>query len=270
MSVLSVLIGFLISAVLLLIFRIMFAVSISLDAKARNFKDRTVYSILAFFLPLVIGIVYLCIRDNDKNKSSVQVQYAQNPYYQQQYEPVQFQAVEPEKPNTKSSIICFIIALVFLFASIGISSFAAVKEMAGIADNVVGTVTQDMYDMNGNKCEGIDNVPFYDKDGTKYVYSYNDEEYDAYYINQDTKEKYKDYQCYLDADGYFVYDENDEIEYDFDIDGYVDANGNVYHEAHGTFWDKDGNMQSYYDLIADDVLGGDLINWLRDLSEIDE
>lgn len=47
-------------------FRVFLCLAINYDAKARGVKDRTLYTVLSFFFPLVVGIVYLCTRKNCK------------------------------------------------------------------------------------------------------------------------------------------------------------------------------------------------------------
>ncbi len=52
----------LVSFVLSIVVRVFIMLAIGEDAKAIGIKNRTLYMVLAFFFPLIVGIVYLCTR----------------------------------------------------------------------------------------------------------------------------------------------------------------------------------------------------------------
>ncbi|MBQ3904979.1 MAG: hypothetical protein II744_08385 [Eubacterium sp.] len=44
--------------------RLLFALAVNHDAKAIGVKNKTLWSVLEFFFPLIIGIIYLCVRNS--------------------------------------------------------------------------------------------------------------------------------------------------------------------------------------------------------------
>ena len=128
------------------------------------------------------------------------------------------------------------------------------------------------YDREGNAYADPYDVLLYGKNGEVYTYTTveeTSEDGDAFYfetqvyVDQDGNE-YDPYNCYVDEDGYFYYDENYEIiwddsEYDYDEeediedwfdddnyryyqDRYIDEAGNVYYYAEEASWNEMGEI----------------------------
>lgn len=232
----TMVIKFGIAVILALLFRIFFAISISLDAKEANAKNRTLYSVLSFFFPLIVGIVYACNRDNKK------------------IVPAEAQIEAPIK-KSNASMICFILAVIMLIASSGIAIVTTVVEFTKMSGGMMDTITEDIYDMKGNKISssagsGIANMPYYDRDGNIYKYDERINDDDMYednsvYIRQSDRAEFDPVYCYLDADGYFIYNEDDIYPSD-DFESHTDDKGNIYYDINGMYWDKDGNMKNLY------------------------
>ncbi|WP_177917757.1 hypothetical protein [uncultured Eubacterium sp.] len=60
----SIALYFFVTFVLSVAYRTLLCAAVSFDAKARGVKERTLYTVLTFFFPLIVGIVYLCTRKN--------------------------------------------------------------------------------------------------------------------------------------------------------------------------------------------------------------
>lgn len=133
------------------------------------------------------------------------------------------------------------------------------------------------YDKEGNTYTDPYAVLIYGKDGEVYTYTtIEDESADedvfyfenTVYVDQDGNE-YDPYNCYVDSDGYFFYDENFEIvwddsdynyeaEEDFEVDleellaednnyryyqdRYIDDEGNLYYYADEVSWNEKGEI----------------------------
>lgn len=104
------------------------------------------------------------------------------------------------------------------------------------------------YDVHGNEYDDLYDVPLYDKQGNTYTHK------DAWftagsYTDQNGKSYDGDY-CYLSEDGYFYFDENEELKpykdsYDYYTDGetiYYYLFNRVYLENDGTIYEKSGEL----------------------------
>lgn len=154
-------------------------------------------------------------------------------------------------------------------AGLGLSSYRI-----GITDENGETV---YYDKEGNTYTDPYAVLIYGKDGEVYTYTTIEDEgadeeafyfENTVYVDQEGNE-YDPYNCYVDADGYFFYDENYEIiwddsdydyesEEDFEIDleellaeesayryyqdRYIDDEGNLYYYADEVSWNEKGEI----------------------------
>lgn len=105
------------------------------------------------------------------------------------------------------------------------------------------------YDAVGNAYT-YRNVPYIDEQGCKYYYSFNDLK--GTYTNVITGDAYENEYCFVDENGYFVYDsahtfvKQEESEYSYQ---YQDDEGNIYYWASGVTWDENGNMHDAYDKV---------------------
>lgn len=92
-------------------------------------------------------------------------------------------------------------------------------------------------------------VPYYDKEGNKYLYSFDANEQKGYYTNLSTQEIYENEYSFVDEDGYLVYDEEHNFERQENIENvrtYKDSSGKTYYWASNISWDKDGNLLDIY------------------------
>lgn len=224
-----------ISLVLDLAMRIFMVAAISQDCKARMIKAKNTYCVLTFFFPFIVGIVYACTRKKAQALPTVSPDH--NP-----------------KKHAKNSIICFIVVVILYLSSVGVGVY---MNFSGAVDDFVENISSGLgfddltlpeeyrYDRNGAYYED-GNIPLFDRDNNKYVYEEAEDIMDdSYYVCEQTGEKFESYFCYVDKDGYFYYDKNDELEFasedSFDM---VDKDGNVYYTASSTYWDATGALYS--------------------------
>lgn len=212
---------FVISIILILAFRILFAVSIFLDAKSKRTKNSVLYFLFAFVFPIITGIIYVSKR-NDVSK-------------------------------VVSSIICFVLSIISLISSIGYTFSFVLPKINEATSGIIETIVEDKYDMKGNlidKSKSIEEIPLYDKNGNVYLYTENMLDSNTYsdtaaYVNQSDKSVYVPSNCFVDSEGYFYYDENNALLIN-DEDNYEDDDGNLYYSVSGIYWDKDGKIKNYY------------------------
>lgn len=135
----------LISGVLSLVGKVLLVIAVGNDAKARGLKSRTAFMILVFFFPLVVGIIYLCVRDS---AAKIVPQMCCNchatlaPEYQQCPNCGGFLLQDYLVPNAvnlkKSAKTCLIIAIICYIAGSGLYSYSAMRFGADVLDNIIG------------------------------------------------------------------------------------------------------------------------------------
>ena len=89
-----------------------------------------------------------------------------------------------------------------------------------------------------------DDVPYYDKDGNKYFYSFDSNTQKGTYTEISTGDTFDNTYSFVDEDGYFFYDKNHELKKlsDKQHNTYIDKNDNVYYWASGVDWEKGGDL----------------------------
>ena len=126
------------------------------------------------------------------------------------------------------------------------------------------------FDKEGNVYTDPWEVVIYDRAGKTYTYEIKeveDEEYglyeDSFYVDEEGN-NYESYWCYVDEEGYFYFDENQEIywddsDYDYEAeyevedffaeqsyryydDRYIDQEGNLYYYAEEVSWNEKGEI----------------------------
>ncbi len=142
----------------------------------------------------------------------------------------------------------------FLIASITAFAVSAVLTVVSVISVGAGYIKSEIdneplatfYDVHGNKYDDLYDVPLYDKQGNIYTHEVARFTKDMY-IDQNGK-SYDGDCCYLSEDGYFYFDENNELKsyedsYDYYTDGktiYYSLFGRVYWKEDGTIYGKSG------------------------------
>lgn len=263
-----------VSIIVGLIFNALVAVAINVDAKARDLKNATVYSVLAFFFPLIVGIVYGVTRNNAQKNDhpklcqSCNITVDTNAY------------ACPKCGNTnlalwanpnadsqmKKSVKIFIVAVVIYVIGAITASGVAISSFMDIANDPEGFDSQvdefinrldeaddyydldddlDYYDKNGNSYDDLEDVLYYDKNGNTYKYYFNiGENSKEYFVNTKTQEQLSSSNCFVDEQGFFVYINDTSVlkQSDDDYVMYYDKDGKAFYLASYVVWDSNGNI----------------------------
>lgn len=268
----------LIYALVLIIFKVLFMLAIGFDCKSRGDNKQSMWMIFCFFFPLPAGIVYGCTRDRSNpsynkfchNCGAVlhpSANFCPNCNNMNLVVNVPKDS-EKNKKTSKTffgvSVAVYVIAVItyMVFISCMVSTYVGAIDsvldgaMSGLEESFdSGThfgYTIDgetvYYDREGNIYYDDDDVLYYDKDGATYTYDDDD-----YWFVGETGARYDYAYCYVDSDGYFIYDaagyENDYnavITYDEITDSYYDKDGNIYYYADEVSWNSKGVMVDNY------------------------
>lgn len=266
--------SFVLSVILGIVFRILLAIAINLDCRARNIGARKIYTVLTVFFPAIIGIVYAIKRKGEKKELKVcrscgtkaSAYSAKCPkcggLFLMDYTPP-----KAKQLKTASIILCVIALIAF-----GVNqAYSLPSEIEDIKSEIMGAenpedVEEDyvddygdsiisssglFYDKNGYAYSNYEDVEFYDINGNTYIHVNIDNKTDAttknHFKNTETGEELFIGCCYVDSDGYFCFIDdnslsplsNDKYEYYAQTD-----NEEQVELVNVTFEDKDGNL--YY------------------------
>ncbi len=244
-------------------------------SKHKNQKLGFGWYICGYFFPLITAIVF--IKKSKKFPGpDMKVCPACGDKYPKVYEvcgrclaPLPEASEEEKNKNKKLSKITGIafwiayviatavtIAWMVMLCSIMIDAFKGI--MDGFGEDRIG-ITSDsgdtfFYDKKGNSYENAEDVIIYGKDGKQYTYTVDtvtDQGYEFeedFYIDEKGK-KYDYYNCYVNEDGWFVYDEDEE--FDLSEEYYEDEDEPFhYDEKEDKYFKDDGTEMSTDEVIA--------------------
>ena len=214
--------------VLKIIASILMSLSVYRHAKSNNISRQGLWAVIAFGFP-VLGRLAYCIYHRFIRKKNTEYLFEQS----------------VPTNNRKGAILC--VLSLFLSFVAGVITVIAVST---IGFSVIKSVVDDeplwehtCYDVHGNQYRDIYEVPLYDREGN--VYSYESEWIVAgNYIDQNNNQFSDDY-CYLDSDGYLVYNETEFMPCENCwCNYYCDSDGNKYYQLDGLsiYWDENGNI----------------------------
>ncbi len=204
---------------------IFMAISVYRDAKSRGFNYKWIWVIVVLGSPVLGRLVYSfyhrCIR-----------KWIWNIPYPKVY----------KRKGTAAMVLSIITYGIMMITAMVSAVTVGVSVIKSEIDNEP-IVTY--YDLYGNEYEWYEeyDVPLYDREGNRYVLE-PDFIYIGEFVDQNGNRLKGDY-CFLDKDGYFVYDENGSFTMCEDnCDYYFDAEGNVYFDLDGrpVLWDKNGDV----------------------------
>lgn len=148
--------------------------------------------------------------------------------------------------KTKGSNAFLITSIVAFVLSFVLTVISIVSMGAGfIKSEIDGEPLRLFYDVHGNEYDDLYDVPLYDKQGNAYTYE------DAWftagsYVDQNGKSYDGDY-CYLSEDGYFYFDEKDELKPYQDSRYYYTDGETIYYcfFVDRVYWEEDGTMYAW-------------------------
>lgn len=293
MSVIWFGIIYILLALVAIAFRVCFAFAINYDCRARNLKTTSLFTVLAVFFPIIVGIVYACVRSdaepNTKYCASCNTLVDGATKMCPNCKGMAFKrAAHPDTAKFLKRGKAFFIAAVLLFvfgcgatvaeaviavkASTDIireydngafdkffSQFADELEQAEEEtteeettaasdedsekttdiDTIIGNLRY--YDRDGKAYKDATEVPYYSKDGKTYFYR-KEADLTQYFVEKDSDKQLDLKRCFVDGEGYFIYDEKGEITLSDDIVSATDKEGNKYIPASLAIWNEKGEL----------------------------
>lgn len=133
------------------------------------------------------------------------------------------------------SIIAFVLSAILMVVSVISMGVGYLKS------EIDGEPLATFYDVHGNKYDDLYDVPLHDKQGN--IYTHESAWFTAgSYIDQNGKSYDGDY-CYLSEEGYFYFDENEELKpYNDSYDYYTDGETIYYSLFNRVYWEEDGTI----------------------------
>ena len=139
------------------------------------------------------------------------------------------------KPFLVASIIAFVLSIIFMVVSVISMGVGFIK--SEVDDEPLVTY----YDLHGNEYDNRYDVPLYDAHGN--IYTYKSAWFKVGTYTDQNGKSYDGNYCYLNEDGYFYFDENEELRPYIDSkDYYTDGETIYYSLFNRVYWDADGSM----------------------------
>ncbi len=281
----------LVSSAISILATVLLILHINYFFKAHSRSITAGYVLGAIFFPLITAIVFAC-KKNDYKTDNYKICVSCGNKYPKEFVMCDSCLIDlPEKNEAESSRYLKLHkrCQVGFWVVYVISIVASVVYIGGIVGGIMGDMGDmwslrisvknengDMvfYDKKGNEYETEDDVIIYDKDGNEYVYKIIEEvcedvvteegetteepwTYEEYYYVDQNGEKFISYSCYVDEEGYFYFDEKDELDIGYDeeefyyddVESYkyykypmVDKEGNRYYSADEASWNEKGEL----------------------------
>ncbi len=269
-----------------ILFHISVPLFICFSTNYRNGEHKTRYYVLGLFFPLIVLIIFL------KNRKAMygagmkkcpvcgrlypkEFTYCHNCN-------VQLDEFDQKKSNTQKAL-AIISAVVIAVSFAGMIAFGVhvnlkageeLEEMINQTEKYSFTDENGeiiFYDRNGEVYYDMSEIPYYTRDGKKYVYSNALE-----CLSASDGSTLNIFECFVDSDGYIVKDNGEillaedktedktqDIDENADLDDifektieemyvpyfetvFKDKDGNVYYEASEASWNKDGKLITSY------------------------
>lgn len=248
-------------SVLLVAERVFLCLAVYFDCRGKNISSFVLWTVLTAVFGWIPAVVYACLRKTLKKKEVLcracgsriissdgrcprcgsDVEFAKNKQYGK---------------TSITFLILFIVFFVMSCVTIGVfytnyftkeyksgdifSAFenSSETDSESIAD---GDSEGIYYDRKGEVYSDIDDIVYYDADGNSYSF-----DKDSFCYIDSLGNSYSSMQCFIDSDGYFYYDSNNELEFDSQLKKYSDKNGKTYVPIMGVYWDANGNIQTVY------------------------
>lgn len=151
------------------------------------------------------------------------------------------------------SLICAVVVLAGVFSACSKPSQVEIPT-SGDGTVVSGETTKKekstakkntvFYDRLGEAHNSLYELPYYSEDGKIFYYHKGDGNTSVFIDKQ--KNEYDVERCYINAKGYFVYDEAGDIALDETALGAKDKKGRTYYPAVTIRWTNDGYMQTVF------------------------
>lgn len=278
--------------VLTLVFLVLY---MNYTAKYKNHELSVAWYILAFFFPLPTAIAF-AVKSKKFRHENTKVCSQCGDKYPETFSMCSRCLIElpelddPQRMKKKKlgKIFCVLfwivtVATVVTFGFLCSTVFEQTMDMLEYEDALnpsyrIGIIDENgatvYYDSEGNTYTDPNEVVIYGKDGEAYTPTVTEDVFDGIfsgeskyeYISGYTDSKgngYDSYLCYVDEDGYFYFDEDEEIFYDeanyeeyfgdsedyideetyrYYYDRYIDDDGNIFYWAEEVSWNEKGEI----------------------------
>ena len=278
-----------ISGVLTMIQRVTAMLYINFTAKYKNQDLSPGWYIFAFFFPVLAAIVF-AVKSKKFRHENTKVCSQCGDKYPETFSMCSRCLIElpdlndPKRMQKKKlgKIFALVLAVmtvvtIVLYVVFGIAMVKETLELSEFDESnriAVETIAGETFyfDREGEVYYHADQVPLYGRDGEVYTRIIKEVEDEAFggtyemalYVDSNDNE-YDTFNCYVDEEGYFYYDEDfiitwDDSDYDYDADlddceewfdeenyryyqdRYVDEEGNIYYYADQASWNHKGEL----------------------------
>ena len=234
-----------ISLVCPILARILLALAINLDCRARNLAQRKLFTVLMLFFPIIVGIAYAVRRKSLQKAFKVCSKCGSkaDPYASKCPKCGGYMLLEYKNPKEKAlRIVSIVLCVVGIIPYVAGEAVGMPSQLDKLKKQINSYVTGEEYDDDESDEDGLINLPFlcYDRNGVAYSDFYSIKYYDkdgkSYHWNEDDYSTIVDEQgnlyyyknCYIDSEGYFFCPEKPSGEY-YRIDS--------------VYWNYDGSIE---------------------------
>ena len=183
--------------------------------KARQDNHKFLWVVAICFSPIIARIAFEVYRRWISKKETVRV--------------------KGSTPFLITSIIAFVLSAILMIVSVISMGIGYIKS------EIDGEPLATFYDVHGNEYYDLYDVPLYDKQGN--IYIHEDAWFTAGSYTDQNGKSYDGDNCYLSEDGYFYFDENEELKpYKDSYDYYTDGETIYYYLFNRVYWENDGTI----------------------------
>ena len=146
-----------------------------------------------------------------------------------------------ETEKVKGSLSLLIASLILYAVAAALTVASVISIGAGLVKSEIdGEPISTYYDVHGNEYMDLYEVVLYDENGN--TYTFESDWFTFSYVDQNGTSYNGDY-CYLSEDGYFYYDESNELKpYEDTYDYFTDGETVYYWLMNPVYWAEDGTI----------------------------
>lgn len=231
--------------------RILIPLSINLDCRAKNLASRKLFTILSFFFPIIMGIIY-AIRRKSLQKAfkvcskcgSKADPYATNCPKCGGYMLLEYKNPKEKMLKTISIVLCVVGVLSYCVGQfIGAPSYIdeikhKLYAVTGVEEGEPELEDEEeffnasglWYDKKGIAYSDYRDLKLYDENGNVYTLEFDEvDAFDIVGVIDENGNKYEYEKSFIDENGYFCYD--------------IDTSSGTYYHIDEVNWDYSGQLQ---------------------------
>ena len=244
--------------------RVFLCLAVYFDCKRKSIASSVLWTVLTLIFGWISALVYVCLRKTLKKKELLCRACGSRIVSVDGRCPRCGNDVESSKIKqyNKTSIAFLVLFIVFyILSSVTVVTLYTTQILKNVKDGNVLSAFENSaetdndfgdeidsydnqtvyYDRNGAAYSDIDDMVYYDADGNAYSF---DE--DSFCYIDSNGATYSSMQCFINEDGYFYYDTDNNLEFNYELKKYTDKDGKTYVPAVGVYWDAQGNIKTIY------------------------